>query len=141
MISGEKMNKRISKQHGFTLQELGIAIAVIAIISAVAFPSYAGYLTKTRRAEAINFLLNERQTQIHHHLDDRTYKATLSTVNAIAGTNPYEFEIQPGSTGSYATSFIISATPLEKGDEKCGVLTINQDGLQKSTKGGPECWK
>lgn len=47
------------KQQGFTLIELMIVVAVIAILSAIAFPSYTDYVMRGRRAEA-----NERCSKL-----------------------------------------------------------------------------
>ena len=51
-LSPIKSYKRAEMQSGFTLIELMIVIAIIGIISAVAFPSYSSYITKSRRADA-----------------------------------------------------------------------------------------
>ena len=58
-------------ERGFTLTELLIVTAVVGILALIAYPSYAAYLTKARRAEAQMALLTLMQQQeqyyTHHH--------------------------------------------------------------------------
>ena len=49
-----------SKQHGFTLIELMVAMAVAGILAATAYPSFAGPLFKARRTDGITALLQPR---------------------------------------------------------------------------------
>jgi type IV pilus assembly protein PilE len=132
-----------SNVDGFSLLELVMTLAVFAILAGVAYPSYADYVKKMRRAEATDNLLFVRQAQEHFYLEKRTYTDTLSTINAHVGPEgAYTFDIQPGATGDFATSFIVFATPVAgKGDENCGVLTIDQNGIRTNSKGGSECWR
>jgi len=48
------MNKYRSFQKGFTLIELMIVVAIVAILAAIALPAYNDYVTKGRFAEAIS---------------------------------------------------------------------------------------
>ena len=50
-------------KRGFTLIELMITVAVIAIISAIAIPSYQNHILKSRRSEAITQLLQAQLKQ------------------------------------------------------------------------------
>ena len=46
-----------SKHTGFTLIEVMIAMAIIAILTAIAFPSYQNYITRSSRSAAQTELL------------------------------------------------------------------------------------
>ena len=46
---------------GFTLIELMIVLAIVGILSAIAFPSYTKYVAKGKRAEARAALLESAQ--------------------------------------------------------------------------------
>jgi len=58
---------------GFTLIELMITVAVIAILAAVALPSYTDYLTRSKFAEATSNLADLRVKMEQRFQDARTY--------------------------------------------------------------------
>ena len=51
----------VRRRHGFSLIELLIAVVVVAILTAIAFPSYQGYMRKGSRAAAQALLIMEQR--------------------------------------------------------------------------------
>ena len=68
-------------QKGFTLIEIMIAIAVIAILSAIAIPSYTDYIRRARITEATAALANMQVKFEQFFQDNRTYAGAC-----VAGT-------------------------------------------------------
>lgn len=58
---------------GFTTVELAIALTVVAVLAAVAIPSYADHLRRARIAEALTQLADQRVRLEQHFLDNRRY--------------------------------------------------------------------
>ncbi|MEB0135681.1 type IV pilin protein [Actimicrobium sp. CCC2.4] len=121
-----------SNRNGFTLIELMITVAVIAILAAVAYPSYVEQVNKSRRAEGKSAILQTASLQERFFTLNNTYSTTL-----VAPSTHYAITVINPATDSY----LITATP-NFADAKCGTLTYNQLGTQ--TGGGSAdvayCW-
>ncbi|HJV85912.1 MAG TPA: type IV pilin protein [Noviherbaspirillum sp.] len=129
---------------GFTLIELMIAVVIIGIIAAIAYPSYTRNVIKSNRSAAESYMLSLANKEEQFLLDSRQYSATVSdllTVPADVGRN-YTVTI---TTTSAPPSYTITATPTGNqlsADTACGTLTLAQDGTKgvSGTAGVTGCW-
>lgn len=127
--------------HGFTLVELMITVAIIAIIAAIAYPSYQRHVIRTHRGAAEACLSEHAQFMERYYTTNLTYvDAEPAPGCASEGAMPdrYEFAFVGEPTRS---TYTISATPVgpQLKDGQCGTLTLNQAG----TKGANDvdaCW-
>lgn len=69
----------LARAAGFTLLELMIVVAIVGILSAIAYPSYQSYVRKGNRSEAQQFMLEISNRQEQYVLDSRAYTATLAS--------------------------------------------------------------
>lgn len=69
------------RHRGFTLIELMIAVAVVAILAAVAYPSYTEHIRKSRRATAQAALMDLASRQQAYLLDRRAYATTAAELS------------------------------------------------------------
>jgi type IV pilus assembly protein PilE len=122
------------RRAGFTLIELMIAVAIVAIVAMIAVPSYKAQLVKGRRSSAEAALLDIAQREQQYLLDVRSYSAlaTLNTTIPVDVSTYYTIAIVP-AVGPPPT-FTASATPLA-GTAQSGdvVLTINNTGVKTPT--------
>jgi type IV pilus assembly protein PilE len=65
------------RDNGFTLIELMVALAVVAILTVIAFPSYQRYIQRGIRAQGQVFLMDLSQRQEQFFLDQRGYATDL----------------------------------------------------------------
>jgi|SRR5512134_248484 type IV pilus assembly protein PilE len=113
---------------GFTLIELMIVVVVIAVLSAIALPSYTDYVTRSKLAEAYAHLADLRVKMEQFYLDNRRY-----STNAGGGTCGIPGGNTPTTQGTKYFDFTCaSSNPNAAGDQEY-VLTAsgkNAEGLQ-----------
>ncbi len=127
------------KQKGFTLIELMIVVAIIAILAAVAFPSYQDQVRKTRRSEAQADLMELASTVERYFTENNTYVgwAVPASLNQSprAGTARYVLTVG----GVAATTYTLTATPQGgQAADTCGTMTLDQTGATGAAVAG--CW-
>ena len=129
-----------ARQAGFTLIEVMIAVLIIAVLSAIAYPSYDNHVTKSRRAAAAGCLMERAQFM------ERYYTTNMSYADAPAPAPCQELQghYTVSMEGLAATTYTLLATPQGQQaskDTKCGILSLNQQGVRSAEKGtAAECW-
>ena len=99
-------------QHGFTLIELMIAVAIIAILSAIAIPQYSEYVMRSRITEATMTLSDQRLKMERFFQDNRSFQpvglpaaCTANTVAPPPGpTAHFNFVCTVGSPTTYTVT-------------------------------------
>ena len=133
----------MKKARGFTLIELMIVVVIIAILAAIAIPSYQNQLRKGRRADAQAFMMDIAQKQGQYLLDARTYAVDPNAVTTLGMATPtsvsdfYTVSVVPGAT---TPSYAITLSPIAgKAQEKDGPLTLDSSG--KKERNDPKAGK
>jgi len=119
---------------GFTLIELMIAVAVVAILAMIAVPTYTAQMVKGRRSSAEAVLLDLAQRQQQYLLDARSYAPDVATLvgTAIPANVKafYTVTIDPLPLVGPPT-FTARATPLPGTAQASDVtLTIDNTGAK-----------
>ncbi len=109
-------------QQGFTLVEMMIVVAIIAILSAISIPLYNNYITTTQGASARGNVEALRLALEDHFLDNRTYVAgewipggSVTLQTGVLGWRPdgdednYDYRVVAGPTG-IGTSYVLTVT-------------------------------
>ena len=131
-----------SHARGFTLIELMIVVAVVAILAAIAFPSYNEHVRKSRRAQAKADLVELAQVLERHHTVQNTNAGAALPYNRSPrdGTAHYTLSLTQAAT---ARSFILQAVPATTAQarDSCGTLTLDQAGRRTPTNAVVAgCW-
>lgn len=144
---------------GFTLIELLIVIAIVAILAAVAMPSYTEYVARGVRAEARAQLQMAAQYMQRFQAANDSYMADRAGT-AIADLMPsqfmqspadgpavYKIEFGTGKSTATATEFTLIMSPLagkRMDGDKCGGFALDSYGRKSVTATGADrdtCWK
>ena len=125
---------------GFTLIELLIVITIVAILAAVAVPSYHGYIKRSYRAEAQAYLMTIAARQQQFLLDTRSFSvASLETIVSQPRNVATAYTVTMATGGGPPPTFTLTATPTSaQASEKCGALTLDQTGTKTAAVAG--CW-
>ncbi|MEP6941597.1 MAG: type IV pilin protein [Betaproteobacteria bacterium] len=132
------------RARGFTIVEVVIACAVVAILAALAYPSYVNTVQKSRRSDATSALLGAAGQLERYFTERNTYStATLGSGGVYPSTslNGY-YTLSFGA--QTATTYTLNAAPAgaQSGDA-CGTLTYTDAGLKGVTGGTKpvaDCW-
>src|SRR6267143_1300375 len=119
---------------GFTLIEVMITVAIVAILAAVALPSYTDYITRSKIQEATSSLLSMRTKMEQYFQDQRTY------IGACDPANPNT--VAPVPTGlKYFTvacsnvalsTYTVTATGIAGSDMDQFSFTIDQANTRQT---------
>jgi type IV pilus assembly protein PilE len=74
----------MSRERGFTLIELMITVAIVAILAAVGYPSYRDHVARGQRSQGQQMLSDIAQRQEQFLLDARRYAATMAELRVSA---------------------------------------------------------
>lgn len=103
-----KPDFKINNSRGFTLIELMIVIAILAIVSAIAIPAYNGYITSARMSEAKNNISALKLAQEEYFLENNDYFDGTSA--ADLNTNSGGLWTVAGGEGGVNFTYNVSTT-------------------------------
>ena len=102
------VSPRCRRMRGFTLIEVMITVAIVAILAAVALPSYTDYVTRSKIVEATSSLTDMRMRLEQYFLDNRQYPAAC--IAAAAGPAPAGKIYLPASSKYFTVTCALTAT-------------------------------
>lgn len=138
---------------GFTLIEVMIAVAIIAILAAIAAPAYSQYVLRSRRVEGQVLANSIAQAQERHYATYNRY------ANTLIGAGLDKLGFTNGSCGLVASetckygatiatannnqNFTVTVAPrLAQATDVCGSLTLTGTGVKAFTgaETNGKCW-
>jgi type IV pilus assembly protein PilE len=125
-------------QRGFTLIDLMIAIAIVAILTRIALPAYQAYIVRGARQAAQSELVALANAQEKIFLNSNAYASSVTA--AYTGQSAGGLGVTSGTTkdsrytfsvAATATTFTLTATPAAGTPQAAdGNLTINEQNVR-----------
>lgn len=132
--------KKMFRMQGFSLMELMIAVVIVGVLAAIAYPAYTDYMNRTRRSDGKAALLNVANYMEHYYTENNGYTgATLGTIGYTGTTSQegyYNLTISALTNTSYTLT--ATATGVQAGDTTCATLTLTNTNIKGPTA---QCWQ
>lgn len=122
---------------GFTLIEMLCVVALMAILSAVAYPGFQGVVQKTRRADAWTAITQVQQAQERYRSNHVVY-GSLADIGRSSLTPGGHYTLRMSATSAIGYTLTAVATGPQAGDHPCRWLTLTVQGLHVTQASGPD---
>lgn len=122
------VSPRILRHAGFTLIELMIALAVVAILAGIAIPQYGELVLRSQLSTATGTLKEARARMEQRYADNRAYTGGCAIPNFLHADSGFNFACVPANAGQ---SFVFTATGT--GRAVGFVYTIDEAGVERTT--------
>lgn len=141
------MQGKGSTRRGFTLVEMMIVVVVVAILTAVALPSYQEYIRRSHRSDAQAGLLQAAQWLERAATANGNYPTSLPQALTWSNDTSKRYTISFVS-GNSTTSYTLQAVPKAGGaqaNDRCGTFRLSYNGEQSNTNlasgiSSKDCW-
>jgi len=130
------------RSSGFTLIEVMIVVAIIAILAMVATPSYRNYILRGALVDGTTLLSTTSGNMERYFQDNRTYEAVGANIPPCSAALPVATRTQ----GTFVVTCVVDATSFRltatgSGNTAPFVYTVDQIGNRTTVvTGGPSGW-
>lgn len=132
--------------HGFTLVEVMIAVAIVAILTAVALPNYTAYVQRAHRSNAKAALLQTAQFMERAATANGTYPLTAAVPTSVLAVEGGRYAVTLVSAdGATFTATAARVSGSGQANDACGDFRIDQAGARtilnaSAGKTAADCW-
>jgi prepilin-type N-terminal cleavage/methylation domain-containing protein len=128
---------RHTQSKGFTLIELMITVAIVAILAAIAYPNYRDYVIRGQLVDATQALAGVRANMERYYQDNRTYAAigafTPPCINTDVQSGKFNVKCPTADDSTYTAQAVGIAGTNADGFK----FTLDQNGTQTTVVTSP----
>lgn len=143
------------RKRGFTLIELMITVAIVAVLASLAYPSFMGAVRKSRRSEAFDMVTRIQQAQERWRGDHSAYTTDLSpaptglnigssaaSVTTEHGYYQVSVSVPAGATAGSQYTITATAAGSQTADTQCATMTAMMAAgkVKYGPAGSENCW-
>ena len=137
------------KRRGFSLIEVLVCAAIIALLATVALSTYRGNVLRVRRADAQHALLQLQALQERHYFEHGRYAVSIAELGdppppAVSREGWYALQVEPRAGGE---GYVVRARPVDGGaqqsDRSCESFAVDDTGMRMATGADDapvRCW-
>lgn len=135
--------RRAVRAAGFTLVEVAIVLAMLALLAGAALPALQSQLLKSRRSDAVASLMRVQWAQEQYRAHHGLYASQLAQLTGQGGTSAeglYAIDLRAVGPNGYLVAARARPDGSQRGDRECTEITLGvHEGLAQP---GPSarCW-
>ncbi|MCX8003464.1 MAG: prepilin-type N-terminal cleavage/methylation domain-containing protein [Burkholderiaceae bacterium] len=139
------------RARGFSLMEVLVAMAIIAILAAIAIPSYTAYVQRANRSDAKTRLLEAAAllqrffSQNNAYPDNAWFQANAGSLTRSPASGAAKYNISLANPGGPATFTLTATRTGSMAGDECGDLTLTHTGVRgianaAAGRSPEDCW-
>jgi len=132
-------------EHGFSLIELMIVVAIVALLAAIALPNYRQHVIRSHRTDATSALLRLAATEEKFYIQNNRY-GTFAEIGSPETENGwYTLAVSDADAATFTATATVADGSGQEDDPHCKVFSINAAGQKLATDPGDadstdQCW-
>ena len=136
-----------ARNHGVTLLELMIVVAVVAILAGIAYPNYRAHVMRSNRSEARTALMQAAQSMEQCYTHRRSYLNCPSVKAGATSTGLYSISFAVADITDHTFTLTAKPTPLkgQAADAECAQFQITNVRTSAAkadmTDNSTTCWR
>ena len=121
------------RERGFSLVEVMIVVAILAIVTTIAVPSYRQHVIRGNRTDATSALLRMAADQEKYYIQNNRYGSYDELASPTTENGWYTLAVPAADAATFTATATVVSGGAQDGDPHCQVFSINAEGQKLAT--------